>query len=329
MSEKLRFAATAFLTHESGEQAVRTPIDPINALLARAPDRAARNWYWRLTPAQRARCVRVMVEPYAGPSPYPLYQGRMRLFLAGDGWRDVTGHAPVLVETSKPPTAPASSVIATTPALVPVRPADRAGAVSQELERIFRGEAPTASPRPVAPARPHPRRARAIGAVGAVIAVGLVSLGVGVSVEPLPIASHPPADRATMATAPPVQITEATADASPKPAQGALAGTAAPKPHATAPQRLCSGRCTYADVLSADTRLRRAYGIAVAAGVRRPTLVAYRERWAGLRDDAARQPGATTRLYVGMADDLKDAARRARAGGRGRADARGLDQLWD
>ncbi len=172
MSELLRFAATAFLAQDRGEQAIATPIHPINALLARSPDRAARNWYWRLTPAQRARCVRVMVESYGGESPYPGYDGPRRMYLVAEGWRDVTGRAPVLAAPDPAILAAPRRAITQSPraVLAPASAADRAGAVSQDLERIFAnqgGKSPPQGSR--ATARPA-RRPRGLGVVVAVIA---------------------------------------------------------------------------------------------------------------------------------------------------------------
>ena len=63
--------------------------------------------------------------------------------------------------------------------------------------------------------------------------------------------------------------------------------------------------------MEADQRLRRAYKHAVAVGVRRATLVSYRDRWSALRSDALRDPGRTTRGYHAMAADLERLARRA------------------
>jgi hypothetical protein len=71
-------------------------------------------------------------------------------------------------------------------------------------------------------------------------------------------------------------------------------------------------------VLAADARLRRAYRAAQRAGVSRPVLVSYRNRWAGLRGRATHDPGRVVRGYRQMASELEQLSRRgaiARASG--------------
>jgi hypothetical protein len=54
--------------------------------------------------------------------------------------------------------------------------------------------------------------------------------------------------------------------------------------------------------------LRRAYGAAVRAGVARPVLISYRERWARLRDRAGSAPEAAVAGYSAMASNLSHMA---------------------
>lgn len=71
-------------------------------------------------------------------------------------------------------------------------------------------------------------------------------------------------------------------------------------------------RCAYPAVMDADRRLRKAYSRARRAGVPRSELVAYRERWAGLRDRSEDAPSRLIHRYEAMADDLTRLAERAR-----------------
>jgi len=71
---------------------------------------------------------------------------------------------------------------------------------------------------------------------------------------------------------------------------------------------LWRARCMRPQILAADRRLRDAYDGAVRAGVDRRMLVAYRNRWSRLRDDAVSDPSYVAVTYQQMAQSL-DAAR--------------------
>lgn len=70
--------------------------------------------------------------------------------------------------------------------------------------------------------------------------------------------------------------------------------------------------CASSDMSSADRRLRRAYSAAVRAGVPRPILVSYRDRWASVRRERAHQPRRLIEGYGRLASGLDRAAARAR-----------------
>lgn len=63
--------------------------------------------------------------------------------------------------------------------------------------------------------------------------------------------------------------------------------------------------------MSADRKLRTAYSHAVRAGVPRHVLVAYRDRWADLREDAVWRPARVAVGYGEMTADLERLARRS------------------
>ncbi|WP_310538678.1 hypothetical protein [Phenylobacterium sp.] len=69
--------------------------------------------------------------------------------------------------------------------------------------------------------------------------------------------------------------------------------------------------CFHAQVMSADRRLRRAYARAADARVARPIMVSYRNRWAGLRRQAIRDPARVVAGYSAMAAELRREAQRA------------------
>ena len=69
--------------------------------------------------------------------------------------------------------------------------------------------------------------------------------------------------------------------------------------------------CFHAQVMAADRRLRRAYARAGDAGVSRPAMVSYRNRWAALRRQAIRDPGRVIAGYGAMATELSREARLA------------------
>ena len=75
--------------------------------------------------------------------------------------------------------------------------------------------------------------------------------------------------------------------------------------------RLARARCMRPQVLAADRQLREAYAKAVRAGVDRSMLVAYRNRWNRIRDDAISDPGYVTATFQSMAQRLDAASGRA------------------
>lgn len=66
-------------------------------------------------------------------------------------------------------------------------------------------------------------------------------------------------------------------------------------------------RCMRPQLVQADSQLRDAYYDAVHAGVDRGLLVAYRNRWAKLRDRALTDPRQVTARYRQMAQELDSA----------------------
>jgi hypothetical protein len=83
------------------------------------------------------------------------------------------------------------------------------------------------------------------------------------------------------------------------------------RPSRRAPAPACASerRCSYATVMAADARLRRAYEHAIRAGVSRTVLVDYRDEWSDLRRDARHRPGRTTAGYRRLASELDELAR--------------------
>lgn len=70
------------------------------------------------------------------------------------------------------------------------------------------------------------------------------------------------------------------------------------------PQIVRARRPTHEDLMAADRQLRRAYARAVSAGVPRPILVNYRNRWEDLRQEASWRPARVAIGYAAMASDL-------------------------
>jgi len=218
--------------------------------------------------------------------------------------------------------------------------------VSAELEAIFVGATglPSSRAARLPPSRKlrsltpgQPRRSRIpIAGLGAAAAAAIVVLCAGAALvripAPPPLAPRPPL---------PVVINDAAPAAEPAPAEpplvtladanGSPSDLAAPKLHpmavARAPKAVAAARRpTHADLMLADRRLRRAYEQAIDAGVPRPVLASYRDRWADLRHDASWRPERVQQGYEAMAGDLTrlSAHRRARHAPR----HRGLRSLW-
>src|SRR5450432_1276698 len=193
--------------------------------------------------------------------------------------------------------------------------ASAAPSVSTELEAIFLGATglPSSRAARLAPNRKvrsfasGGRRATRIpvATFGAIAAAALLGLSAGAVIlhrpaatpTPLAFAAPPPA---AAAGTPPLVVTLAGAG-------GSTTDLSAPKIRRIGDRRpaaLHAARPTHADLLLADRRLRRAYARAIDAGVPRPVLVSYRDRWADLRHDASWRPDRVAAGYGAMAGDL-------------------------
>ena len=199
-----------------------------------------------------------------------------------------------------------------------------AGSVADELETLF----VEATGRRSMPGEPAPSRPKALEgtvgagrttrpAVSALMAAGLVGLAVGVLLVPsrgghrVPVAEPVAAIAASAAApsiyaAPPVlSVAEPVRiDATRMPK---LVKASTPR---VAPSACRHARCTHAELLEADRRLRTAFSRAVDAGVPRAVLVDYRDRWASLRRDAVYRPNRVASGYGAMAGDLNRLASR-------------------
>lgn len=110
----------------------------------------------------------------------------------------------------------------------------------------------------------------------------------------------------------PVQADTAPKPSAPKVRKAAVKKVEAKRKPKAVTRSVCGGYCDHGDVMAADRRLRRAYSAAVRAGVSRSVLVSYRNRWAGLRHRAPRQPELVVARYNAMAGDLNRLAGRRR-----------------
>lgn len=206
----------------------------------------------------------------------------------------------------------------------------RARSVAEELEELFvRATGLPSMPAPPSPPSPRvqalaqaPRERRGGGpaVAGAVVAAGLVGLAFGVLlVSARAVSPDPPAPRAMLAAAAmasPVAVVTPAPDASvskPKTATQAPPKAGRIKVGAARPSVCVQARCSHADLLAADRKLRKAFSRAVDAGVPRSVLVTYRNRWASLRHDAIYRPNRVASGYGAMAGDLNRLAARRRA----------------
>lgn len=201
-------------------------------------------------------------------------------------------------------------------AFTPGRPdPSLAGSVAHDLDHIFRA-APPAAAVPAAPkarilgGRSLPRKAAraSLASLGALVAAGLVGLSIGAVVTRPP---GPPSPPTTQAPAPaPAQAAPVIVAQAPAPAPA----KAEPAPAKAAPARRArSGGRSYADMMAADRRLRRAYERAIRAGVPRATLASYRSRWASLRRRSSDEPARLIAGYGSLASDLNRLADRRRS----------------
>jgi hypothetical protein len=223
--------------------------------------------------------------------------------------------------------------------IVHPRPSDRGTShnVSADLEDIFRGAPQPAPDVAVTPrvhrVRPRARDARthSIAGLGLAAAAGLAGLAIGLVAmrHPSTVTPPPPRPSASLTVAqvqPPPRASELASPAAlaarPASAPNTVRTTTGPAIRRVAAREPALGRCArvsrgaalarcaYPAVMVADRRLRTAYGHAVRAGVPRPLLVSYRNRWASLRRDANDHPARTVAVYGAMADDLQRLARR-------------------
>ena len=204
----------------------------------------------------------------------------------------------------------------------------RPKAVADELESLFihatgRPSGPSGpvppSPRVQALAHAAPeRRTGRAAALGGLVAAGLVGLAFGAlmvsppSLRPArapaaaPVAASLVAPTATpadvLAVAEPVLVI-------PQTEPGLVKARTLPS---RAMSACGAARCSHADLMAADRRLRKAYSRAVSAGVPRAVLVNYRNRWASLRHDAVYRPDRVANGYGAMTGDLNRMANRRR-----------------
>jgi hypothetical protein len=211
-------------------------------------------------------------------------------------------------------------------------------AVAAELEDIFldatglpSGPPPEAAPsrRAQALSRASSSRSRnAPGAIGVLVAVGLAGLAAGTVLvrTPHPAAAQAAVQPSIAVAALPAQAPATALTDTPQMHRAvALVPRRRSEIHATRATRVaCRHRCSHTDLMAADRRLRAAYSRAVDAGVPRPVLVAYRNRWANLRHDAVYQPGRVAMGYGAMAGDLNRMADRRR----GHRPGRPRFRLW-
>lgn len=213
-------------------------------------------------------------------------------------------------------------------------PASLSRAVAADMTDIFAGV------RPASPAagesvvrRVSPRGGSRFkpATVGALLAAGLVGVSAGAMLErddPVvrqgaPVATAPipaPAKAPEPAPAPqpvapgpaPAPVIQASAPEPAPKADKAAATKPKAKPEKTKPEKAKPrpARATRAEVLAADRRLRRAYDRAIRAGVPRPVLVDYRNRWNRLRRTTWNEPARLVRGYDRLERDLSQEAAR-------------------
>jgi len=207
--------------------------------------------------------------------------------------------------------------------------------VASDLGGIF-AEAPAAAHGP-AKARPVAIERRAGAAVGRLSLAGVGAMAaaafVGLAAGSALVSAHPGLGPSRAApTSPPAAVAvphyddsvevasaRARADARATPsAPAARPEPARPVRRGAEPVRLARAdgcqraRCSRAEVMAADRRLRVAYSRAIRAGVPRPVLVSYRDRWARLRWQAADRPQRLVDGYLQLSSGLSREAARSR-----------------
>ena len=229
---------------------------------------------------------------------------------------------------------------ATTPPLDTLEPsplaARRASArsVAAELEAIFGSapafEGPPESTRrfePAAGLRPEAKGGARTAMLGALASAAFLGVAAGAflvarSPEPAPSGARPPIPieiaRAAPIPAPgPLDPLGGVRAAAPPPVIAAASASPAKSPGGPAAVRRprTPRACCTADVAEADRRLRQAYYSAIRAGVPRPILVSYHDRWEEIRRSRARQPRQLVAGYAALAHGLDHAAARPRHDG--------------
>lgn len=190
--------------------------------------------------------------------------------------------------------------------------AHRSRAVAADLSEIFADSRPAAvGAGDSAVRRLAPRTGSRFkpATIGALLAAGLVGVSAGALLarDAQPAAKAPePAIAAVTAPIPspvPVPVPQpaapviqAAATEPPPTVEKAVEVKAKPK---LKPKKVKArpARASRADVLAADRRLRRAYDRAIRAGVPRPVLVDYRNRWNRLRRTTWDEPTQLVRGY--------------------------------
>lgn len=190
--------------------------------------------------------------------------------------------------------------------------AHRSRAVAADLAEIFADSRPAAvGAGDSAVRRLAPRTGSRFkpATIGALLAAGLVGVSAGAllarDAQPAVKAPEPaiaavtapiPAPVPTPVAPPAAPVIQAAATEPPPAVQKAVEVKAKPKPK---PKKAKArpARASRADVLAADRRLRRAYDRAIRAGVPRPVLVDYRNRWNRLRRTTWDEPTQLVRGY--------------------------------
>ena len=196
--------------------------------------------------------------------------------------------------------------------------------VSTDLAAIFAEAAPGAAAAPSNKVRAVAGRRWRVpfATFGSLAAAGFVGLAGGAllphGARGTPPAPNPAATATAAPAAVPIQVAEAPTVTLPPTDAGPIpvldnTPVAAPTMHKALLKRAKSAH-RYGgprDLMAADHRLRVAYSHAVRAGVPRHVLVAYRDRWSDLREDASWRPDRVAAGYGRMTDDLERLARRS------------------
>lgn len=194
--------------------------------------------------------------------------------------------------------------------------------IGAEMDAIFAGvrlaeAGPTRAYTRMAANDLHRRGGPRLASLGAIAAAALVGVAGGALIGRSPDPRPRTAQVALATPAPVLPIEVRTPEPAPLPqttllptVDPALVPAATrPKPAVTRAAHSCAaGRCTRAEVMAADRRLRAAYARAIRAGVPRRVLVNYRDRWARLRWTSSDEPHRLVDGYRLLASGLARAA---------------------